>query len=120
MPAPTPLDVATHTLRLGGALGSSFRGRFQQGIRISPMNPHTRLVALTLASLASDSGEIDKAMQPGLHGLAASTGLTAGQVAIQLRILESRRWLESLQGIPYETAEFRLRLPQFGRARPRE
>ncbi|MGW2985430.1 hypothetical protein [Streptomyces goshikiensis] len=117
MNTPTPLDVAARSHR--PAIGSSFRGRFHQGIRCSPMNPQSRLVALTLASLASDSGEIDRSSQPGLAGLVTATGLTPGRVAVALRNLEQRGWLEPLRGA-YETAQFVLALPAHGRARQRD
>ncbi|MFD3777316.1 hypothetical protein [Streptomyces sp. NPDC058612] len=120
MPAPTPLDVITRSLRPGAGLGSSFRGRFQQGIRCSQMNPQTRLVALTLASLASDSGEIDRPSQPGLTGLVGATGLTAARVAVHLRMLEQRGWLEPMYGAKYENARFTLTLPAHVRARQRD
>lgn len=81
------------------------------------MNPQTRLVALTLASLASDSGEIDSSRQPGLAGLAAATGLTPARVAVHLRVLETRGWLLPLRGARYETAPLALALPLYVRAR---
>ncbi|MFB6517466.1 hypothetical protein [Streptomyces sp. NPDC056401] len=120
MSAPTPLDVATRALRSGaGGLDSSFRGRFQQGIRCSQMNPQTRLVALTLASLASDSGEIDPSAQPGLMGLVLATGLQPGRAVVHLRILEQRGWLQPLRG-RYETATFTLSFPLYRRAPQRD
>lgn len=117
MSAPTPLDVAARMLRhVPDGLGSSFRSRFQQGIRCSQMTPQTRLVALTLASLASDSGEIDPSAQPGLSGLVLATGLASGRAAISLRILEQRGWLQPLCGARYETATFTLTLPLYRRS----
>ncbi|MCP3758182.1 hypothetical protein [Streptomyces sp. TBY4] len=121
MSAPTPLDVAARVRRAhADGFGSSFRGRFQQGIRCSQMLPQTRLVALTLASLASDSGEIDASAQPGLMGLVAATGLTPGRAAVNLRILEQRGWLQPLRGSRYETTVFTLTLPLYRRTALRE
>ncbi|MFZ3494587.1 hypothetical protein ACODT5_15410 [Streptomyces sp. 5.8] len=120
MSAPTPRDVAARVVRAQAAtLGSSFRGRFQQGIRCSQMNPNTRLVALTLASLASDSGEIDPSAQPGLGGLVTATGLTLGRTCVHLRILEQRGWLQPVHGDQYENATFVLTLPLYRRASQR-
>ncbi|MGW2580809.1 hypothetical protein ACWCYZ_05630 [Streptomyces virginiae] len=116
MPVPTPLDVVTRALQPASGLGATFRARYQQGIRRSPMTPHTRLVALTLASLASDIGEIPADAQPGLAGLASATGLRIGQVAVQLRVLESRGWLTG-RGTRHERAVFQLALPLYVRSR---
>lgn len=121
MPAPTPLDVAARVMRAQAAnFGSSFRGRFQQGIRCSQMPPQTRHVALTLASFASDSGEIDASAQPGLMGLVAATGLTPGRAAVSLRILEQRGWLQPVRGDRNEAAVFTLTLPLYRRAPQRD
>lgn len=121
MPTPTPLDVAARVLRAqAGVFGSSFRGRFQQGIRCSTMPPQTRLVALTLASLASDSGEIDPSAQPGLKGLVTATGLVRGRALVSLQILEQRGWLQSVPGGRSETADFTLTLPLYRRAPQRD
>lgn len=110
MSAPTPLDIARRAL--APALGNSFRSRYEQGVRCSGMTPQTRLVALTLASLSSATGAIEDSDQPGLLGLVEATGLSAGRVAVQLRVLESRGWLLPLRGARYETARLQLALPQ--------
>lgn len=117
MPIPTPLDVASRALQPATGLGATFRARYQQGIRCSRMIPQTRLVALTLASLASDTGKIPADAQPGLAGLAAATGLRPGQVAVNLRTLETRGWLSPLHGARYEVAVFELVLPLYVRSR---
>ncbi|MGP3686497.1 hypothetical protein ACTVZO_17625 [Streptomyces sp. IBSNAI002] len=117
MPIPTPLDVASRALQPATGLGSTFRARYQQGIRCSRLIPNSRLVALALASLASDDGEIPAKAQPGLAGLVATTGLKPGQVAVNLRALESRGWLARLHGAQYERAVFELALPLYVRSR---
>ncbi|MEU2450082.1 hypothetical protein ABZ605_08485 [Streptomyces sp. NPDC012765] len=117
MPIPTPLDVASRALQPAAGLGTEFRTLYQQGIRSSLMVPQTRLVALTLASLATDTGQIPADAQPGLAGLAAATGLRPGQVAVNLRALETRGWLSPLHGERYDAAVFRLTLPLYVRAR---
>ncbi|MCY0921869.1 MULTISPECIES: hypothetical protein [unclassified Streptomyces] len=115
MPSPTPLDVARRALSPAGLGSRPSRAAFEQGIRTSGMTPHTRLVALTLCTFASLSGDISRDDQPGLHGLVASTGLTAGQVAVQIRILEERGWVARLHGTghKYETAVLRLAVPRY-------
>ncbi|MFD6874501.1 MULTISPECIES: hypothetical protein [unclassified Streptomyces] len=118
MPAiPTPLDVAARAHLQPATGGRQYRARYEQGIRCSRMNPHTRLVALTLASLAGVDGEIPAAAQPGLAGLSAATGLRPGQVAVNLRALETRGWLRPLHGDRYERARFELALPLYVRSR---
>lgn len=109
MSAPTPLDLArrAHAPIAQGA----FREVFQRGIRTSRMTPQTRLVALTLATYASAGGDIPAEDQPGLHGLAAATGLSAGRVVVQLQILEQRGWLGRSGGARYESAVIRLAVP---------
>ncbi|WP_423833328.1 hypothetical protein [Streptomyces manipurensis] len=113
---PTPLDVATRALQPATGLGNTFRARYQQGIRTSPMNPHTRLVALTLASLASDTGEIPSAAQPGMSGLADATGLPLRQVVVQVRTLQTRGWLTG-EWTRRNAARFQLALPLYVRSR---
>ncbi|MFB7171114.1 hypothetical protein ACFCYM_09870 [Streptomyces sp. NPDC056254] len=117
MPIPTPLDVVTRALQPATGLGPDFLARYQQGVRCSQMIPQARLVALTLASLASDTGEIPDGAQPGMAGLASATGLPIGRVAVNVRTLETRGWLTRLQGTRHERAVFQLTLPLYVRSR---
>ncbi|MET7679361.1 hypothetical protein [Streptomyces sp. NPDC005423] len=74
--------------------GETTRSLFQQGMRISGMNPHTRLLALTLLGHANfRSGVISPQFQPSDEELVAETGLTLAQVNVQLSVLRSRGWL---------------------------
>ncbi|MFE5675076.1 hypothetical protein ACFQ7B_07700 [Streptomyces erythrochromogenes] len=109
---PTPLDVARRALAPAPVDGT-YRVRYIQGIRCSRMHPHTRLVALTLASYAGPNGTIADADQPGLLGLVEATGLTAGRIAVQLRTLEGRGWIRPVRGARYEVAHLALALPQY-------
>lgn len=88
----------------------AFRGLFGRAIRDSGMTPHTRLVALVLATYGHhQTGRIRT--QPGLHGLAAGTGLTAGQVVVALRVLESRGWVSRSGPAAYERTELQPHIP---------
>ncbi|CUW29659.1 hypothetical protein [Streptomyces reticuli] len=70
-----------------------FRQVFLQAVRISGMNPETRLVALTLLGYANFRTGLVNKHEHGPAGLAADTGLTEGQVRVQLTILTQRGWL---------------------------
>lgn len=122
---PTPRDVAERRrpesiadrLAPGSLLrGERFRPLFEQGIRASQMTPHSRLVAFTLLSYASArTGELPAERQPFLGGLVAATGLNAGQVVVQLRVLESRGWVQRDPAGPhlYEEAVLRPVIPRY-------
>ncbi|MFJ2209365.1 hypothetical protein [Streptomyces microflavus] len=101
---PSPADLASRTraarrqadLLAPADLGprGRFRWAFTEGIHRSGMTPHSRLVALTVASYANaQRGFIKDERQPGLERLAADTGLAVAQVAVALRVLESRGWV---------------------------
>ncbi|CAM5628178.1 hypothetical protein ACTFBT_16260 [Streptomyces microflavus] len=103
-PRPSPADLASRTraarrqadLLAPAELGPKqrFRWAFTQGIRQSGMTPHSRLVALTVAAYGNaQQGRIQDKRQPGLDQLAADTGLAVAQVAVALRVLESRGWV---------------------------
>jgi hypothetical protein len=122
---PTPRDVAegrrpesiADRLAPGSLLrGERFRPLFEQGIRGSRMTPHSRLVAFTLLTFASArTGELPPERQPFLAGLVAATGLNAGQVVVQLRVLETRGWVQRDPASPhrYEEALLRPVIPRY-------
>ncbi|MEV7712318.1 hypothetical protein [Streptomyces sp. NPDC088270] len=90
--------------------GERFRPLYNAAIRESGMNPHTRLVALVLATFGnSRTGRV--AEQPGLHRLAAGTGLAAGQVVVALRVLETRGWVQHTGPARYEDAVLQPAIP---------
>ncbi|WP_406420870.1 hypothetical protein [Streptomyces sp. NBC_00842] len=124
---PSPADLAANSpahrraqSRLADMLAPAqlepsarFRVEFGRAIRASGMTPHSRLVALTLSTFANyRTGHIAAQQQPGLHGLAQATGLTAGQVVVALRALESRGWVSRTGSRAYEDAELRPHIPQ--------
>lgn len=66
---------------------------YQQGMRISRMHPEARLTALTLLGYANfRTGLINKHLT-GTRELAHDTGLTEGQVLVQIEVLTQRGWL---------------------------
>lgn len=69
------------------------RQAYQQGVRISRMNAESRLVALTLLGYANFRTGLLNKYQPTPDQLADATGLTEGQVLVQLKILTQRGWL---------------------------
>ncbi|MEV3995778.1 hypothetical protein AB0K62_08810 [Streptomyces halstedii] len=96
-----------------------FRPLFDIAVRTSGMTAHTRLTALTLATYANGrTGAMGR--QPGLHGLATATGLSAGQVVIALRVLEQRGWVKRTGPMPYETALLRPVIPNHSIDRARD
>ncbi|GGX99051.1 hypothetical protein [Streptomyces fructofermentans] len=84
-----------HLLAPGSLRGKErFRATFQRGIRLSRMHPHARLLAHTLLWYSSHlTGRVSPSSQPSIEELSYGTGLTIDQVAVQLRVLESRGWL---------------------------
>ncbi|MFJ6905578.1 hypothetical protein [Streptomyces griseoluteus] len=124
-PVPTPGDLAARQQGRGAAeliqpgtlvRGERFRPLFEQGVRASRMAPHARLVAFTLLSYASArTGELPPERQPFLDGLVEATGLTRGQVVVQLRVLEARGWVRRHPASPsaYEQALLRPVIPRF-------
>jgi hypothetical protein len=123
-PVPTPRDVAARDearravemLAPGTILrGERFRPLYERGIRGSRMTPHARLVALALLQFANaGTGELPPERQPFLEGLVDATGLNAGQVVVQLRVLESRGWVRRHPASPaaYEQALLRPVIPR--------
>ncbi|MFJ8863647.1 hypothetical protein ACIRD8_35170 [Streptomyces sp. NPDC102451] len=100
------------------APGERFRPLYDIAVRTSGMTAQTRLTALTLATYANArTGRMGQ--QPGLHGLATATGLSAGQVVVALRVLEGRGWVRRTGPMPYETALLQPVIPthSMGRAR---
>ncbi len=69
------------------------RQLYQQAMRISRMRPETRLVALTLLGYANWRHGLLNKYAPTTEQLAYATGLTDGQVRVQLEILTQRGWL---------------------------
>jgi hypothetical protein len=69
------------------------RPMFQQGVRLSRMQPHARLVALTLLGYANfQTGLIHERWTPTTEELAYATGLTTEQVQVQIEVLTQRGW----------------------------
>lgn len=123
-PMPTPGDLAAQAtarraaemIAPGGLLrGERFRPLFERGIHASGMVPHARLVALALLAFANGgTGDLPLERQPYLAGLVDATGLTSGQVVVQLRALESRGWVrrDSSRSARYEEARLRPVIPR--------
>ncbi|MFI5685860.1 hypothetical protein [Streptomyces sp. NPDC051636] len=93
-PAPAQPSAAA-TLTAPGRLypNEVLRQAFQQSMRISRMNAESRLVALTLLGFANFRTGLLNKYQPTSAQLAAATGLTEGQVLVQLEVLTQRGWL---------------------------
>lgn len=92
---------------------SRFRVEFGRAIFDSGMTPHSRLVALALAAYGNyRTGHIPDHRQPRLHGLAKATGLSAGQVVVALRVLESRGWASCTGSRNYDQGTLRAHIPQ--------
>jgi hypothetical protein len=67
---------------------------FLRGVRISRMHPEARLVALTLLGYSNfKTGLVSPRHRPSSEQLAEDTGLTAGQVQVQIQVLAQRGWL---------------------------
>lgn len=97
-PAPKPKTLTpAETVQPGRLQGKErLRPTFQRGLRISRMHPEARLVALTLLGYAHHTtGVIFPRYQPTPEQLAEDTGLTAGQVGVQIHVLTQRGWLGS-------------------------
>ncbi|WP_326780403.1 helix-turn-helix domain-containing protein [Streptomyces longwoodensis] len=107
-PAPTPTEqprrapYEPRTLTAEEALQPGrlshkerLRQMLQHGMRISRMQPEARLVALTLLGYANfQTGRVHPRWQPTVEQLAEATGLSTGQVLVQLEVLTSRGWLQ--------------------------
>ncbi|MFF9285444.1 hypothetical protein [Streptomyces griseosporeus] len=93
-PAP-PASQDTADLIAPGRLqqGEVMWQMVQQGMRVSRMRPEARLVALTLLGYAHPrTGLLDK-YWPSCEQIAYASGLTTGQVLVQLEVLAQRGWL---------------------------
>jgi hypothetical protein len=74
--------------------GENLRSLFPRALRKSRMHPEARLVAYTLLGYAHyKSGVVNSRHRPDIEQLAADTGLTAGQIQVQLHVLTQRGWL---------------------------
>ncbi|MFG3140790.1 hypothetical protein ACGFZA_31865 [Streptomyces sp. NPDC048211] len=128
---PSPADLATKTpahqraqerqaaLLAPAAIPPTarFRVEFGRAIRCCGMTPNPRLVALTLAMFGNyRTGHIPEHRQPRLHGLAEATGLSAGQVVVALRVLESRGWISCQGSRNYDQGSLRAHIPQHAAA----
>ncbi|MFD6024527.1 hypothetical protein [Streptomyces griseoluteus] len=92
--APTPETAAASMIEPGELRkGDNFRVLFQQGMRISQMLPHSRLVGLTLSGFANWRTGLVMRHEPTPERLSSATGLTEAQVLVQLQILTQRGWL---------------------------
>ncbi|MDT7847244.1 hypothetical protein [Streptomyces justiciae] len=96
-PAPRPEASASAVARLAGPgqvrPGEVFRQMFQQGMRISRMQPHARLVGLTLLAYANYKTGLLNKYEPNSKELSYATGLTEAQALVQLEVLAQRGWL---------------------------
>ena len=74
--------------------GEHLRSFMVRALRKSRMHPEARLVALTLLGYANyKTGLVNSRHQPDTTTLAEDTGLTTGQVQVQLHVLTQRGWL---------------------------
>ncbi|WP_392967256.1 hypothetical protein [Streptomyces sp. LN245] len=70
------------------------RPLYTQGLRTSRLLPEARLTALTLLGYANfQTGLVHEQWRPTTDELAYATGLTAGQVLVQLEVLTQRGWM---------------------------
>ncbi|MEU3683723.1 hypothetical protein AB0E99_22685 [Streptomyces sp. NPDC030592] len=67
------------------------RQLYQQAMRSSRLQPHGRLLALTLLGYADHKTGV-LTYEPTVAQLSYATGLTNGQVKVQLRVLAQRGW----------------------------
>jgi hypothetical protein len=99
--APAPQPYAPRTLTPAEAIapgelsgGEHLRNLLPRALRKSRMHPNARLVALTLLAYANfKTGLVNSRHRPDVERLAEDTGLTTGQVEVQLHILTQRGWL---------------------------
>lgn len=93
-PKPAPAQSAAGLVAPGQLLPHEvLRRMIQQGMRISRMRPEARLTALTLLGYANyRTGLVNKHL-PDMQELAYATGLTEGQVRVQVEVLTQRGWL---------------------------
>jgi hypothetical protein len=102
-PAPAPAPKSSPAVPASSVAGLVAPGRllpheilrrmFQHGLRISRMRPEARLTALTLLGYANyRTGLVNKHL-PDTKELAYATGLTEGQVLVQIEVLTQRGWL---------------------------
>ncbi|MDX3217705.1 helix-turn-helix domain-containing protein [Streptomyces scabiei] len=94
-PAPKPPVTPAAAIQPGRLRGKErLRPTFHRGLRISRMHPEARLVALTLLGYAHHTtGVVFPRYQPTSEQLAEATGLTPGQVGVQIHVLTQRGWL---------------------------
>jgi hypothetical protein len=70
------------------------RTMVERGMRISRLHPEARLVALTLLGYAHyKTGTVFPRFRPTREQLAEATGLTPGQIDVQIHVLTQRGWL---------------------------
>ncbi|WP_326729019.1 hypothetical protein [Streptomyces phaeochromogenes] len=102
-PAPKPAPVPAPPVETAASMAGPgtlrknerLRSLFQRGIRISRLNVETRLTALTLLGYANfTTGLISPRFHPTDEQLSYATGLTVGQVRVQVEILRQRGWLK--------------------------
>ncbi|MGW3110525.1 hypothetical protein [Streptomyces sp. NPDC001091] len=123
-PRPGPAPVAAPTqdrtaADLAGPAslqrGEHIRPMVQKGLRLSRMRPESRLVALTLLGYVNWRTGWMRQHQPTTAELAAATGLTEGQVLVQMEILIQRGWLARYHpatGPRQDELVYRLCIPQ--------
>lgn len=99
---PSPADMA------GKKPGN--RRMYEQAVLASGMHPHSRLVAIALATHADAAGQITD--QPRLTGLVHETGLYVRQVVTALTALRQRGWIrQTVRYATYDTADLLLTIP---------
>ncbi|WP_405960569.1 helix-turn-helix domain-containing protein [Streptomyces sp. NBC_00024] len=93
-PAPKPPSPA-ESIAPGVLVGKErMRTMIERGMRISRLHPEARLVALTLLGYAHHkTGIVFPRFKPTPEQLAEATGLTVGQVSVQIHVLTQRGWL---------------------------
>jgi hypothetical protein len=95
-PAPAlPTLTVAEAIAPGHLVGKErMRTMIERGMRISRMHPEARLVALTLLGYAHHkTGIVFPRFRPTREQLADATGLSAGQIDVQIHVLTQRGWL---------------------------
>ncbi|MDX3037247.1 hypothetical protein [Streptomyces caniscabiei] len=96
-PGPSaPVSLTTAEAIAPGQIGrgENVRSLLPRAVRRSRMHPNSRLVVLTLLNYANfKTGLVNSRHRPDVEQLAEDTGLTTGQIEVQLHVLTQRGWL---------------------------
>ncbi|MEU2764291.1 hypothetical protein [Streptomyces sp. NPDC007094] len=117
MPRRDPATVAAANRELAAPAPAQphqpYRAMFERAVMGTSMRPHSKFVAIALATHADASGQIPDGAQPRLIGLIHDTGLHVGQVVVALNTLKQRGWIRQAQPTaPYDTADLILTIPR--------